>query len=56
MGMKKVQESITPYDDKTFNTMVPGPFIKFMRTCKIWQLIRFIVINLKMLKVVAKSH
>jgi len=54
--MKDVQSRITPYDHKTFDTMVPGPFIKFMRTCKIWQFIRFVVINLKMLRVVAKSH
>ena len=54
--MKDVQKRITPYDKKTFDTMVPGPFIKFMRTCKIWQFLRFIIINLKMLRVVAKSH
>jgi hypothetical protein len=54
--MKKTQGNITPYDNKTFNTMVPGPFMRFMRTCKIWQFIRFVIINLKMIRVVAKSH
>lgn len=37
-------------------TMMPGKFAKAMRTCKIWQLFRFIVINVKMLIVVSKSH
>jgi len=56
MGYKKVQENITPYDGKSFGTMIPGPFQKFLRTCKIWQFLRFVVINLKMLQVVSKSH
>ncbi len=55
-SMLDTQKNITPYDDKTFNTMVPGPFMKFMRTCKIWQFVRFVYINIKMLMVVAKSH
>jgi ABC-type transport system involved in cytochrome c biogenesis permease subunit len=37
-------------------TMIPGKFAKAMRTCKIWQLFRFAVINVKMLIVVSKSH
>jgi len=37
-------------------TMMPGGFAKKMRTCVIFQFIRFIVINLKMLVVVSKSH
>ena len=37
-------------------TMIPGKFAKAMRTCKIWQFFRFIVINIKMLVVVSKSH
>jgi len=56
MAVMEEQKNINPYDGKTFDTMVPGPFIKFMRTCKIWQFIRFVIINLKMLQVVAKSH
>lgn len=35
---------------------IPNKFTRFMRTCLIWQFIRFIAINLKMLKVVSKSH
>ena len=38
------------------NAMTPGSFAKKMRTCKIWQFIRFIVINIKMIVVVCKSH
>ncbi len=57
MSYKKIQaESIKPYDNKTFGTIIPGPFERFLRTCKIWQFIRFIIINLKMLRVVSKSH
>ncbi len=52
----EVQENIKPYDGKTFGTMIPGPFQRFLRKCLIWQFIRFIIINLKMLRVVAKSH
>lgn len=37
-------------------TMIPGKFAKKMRTCIIFQFIRFLVINLKMLVVVRKSH
>ena len=37
-------------------TMIPGKFARAMRTCKIWQLFRFAVINVKMLIVVSKSH
>ncbi len=56
MAYQEIQKGIRPYDGKTFGTMIPGPFQRFLRTCKIWQFIRFIVINLKMLRVVSKSH
>jgi len=52
---KKVESHIKAYGNN-FTTMTPGPFAVFMRTCKIWQLIRFIVINIKMMIVVNKSH
>jgi len=51
-----IEKNIKAYDDKTFGAMVPTPFVKFMRTCVIWQFIRFIFINIKMLIVVRKSH
>ena len=34
----------------------PTSTTRFFRTCKIWQIFRFISINIKMLKVVAASH
>ena len=37
-------------------TMIPGKFAKAMRTCVIWQFIRFVAINIKMIIVVGKSH
>ena len=37
-------------------TMVPGKTAKKMRTCIIYQFFRFLIINLKMLTVVNKSH
>jgi hypothetical protein len=37
-------------------TMIPGKFAKSMRTCVIWQFIRFVAINIKMIVVVSKSH
>jgi hypothetical protein len=51
------QEELNFGKNEQFNlTMIPGKFAKGMRTCKIWQLFRFAVINVKMLIVVAKSH
>lgn len=52
---KNAEHNIKAYG-KNFTTMTPGSFAIKLRTCKIWQLIRFIVINLKMLVVVSKSH
>ncbi|MFA6143716.1 MAG: hypothetical protein WCW84_02585 [Sulfurimonas sp.] len=43
-------------NDQFKTAMIPGKFARTMRTCKIWQFIRFIIINLKMLVVVSKSH
>ncbi len=37
-------------------TMIPGAFARKMRTCVIWQFIRFVAINIKMIVVVGKSH
>ncbi|MDP3265665.1 MAG: hypothetical protein Q8M39_02430 [Sulfuricurvum sp.] len=42
--------------DQFNNSMIPGKFARALRTCKIWQFIRFIVLNIKMLIVVSKSH
>ncbi len=51
---KKEEENIRAYS-QNFTTMTPGSFQKKLRTCVIWQFLRFIVINLKMIIVVNKS-
>ncbi|HEX5669945.1 MAG TPA: hypothetical protein VFX66_00300 [Sulfuricurvum sp.] len=43
-------------NEKFNNAMIPGKFARALRTCKIWQFIRFLVLNIKMLIVVGKSH
>jgi len=53
--MQQIEDTVKPYD-QNFTTMVPTGFVKFFRTCLIWQFIRFIVINIKMIIVVGKSH
>ena len=53
--MQQIEDTVQPYD-QNFTTMVPTGFVKFFRTCLIWQFIRFVVINIKMLIVVGKSH
>ncbi len=34
----------------------PTPFTKFLRTSILFQMVRFLVINIKMIKVIRKSH
>jgi hypothetical protein len=43
-------------NDQFNQSMIPGRFARAMRTCKIWQFIRFVIINIKMIIVVRKSH
>jgi len=54
--MKKEEEVNFAKSDQFNLTMIPGRFAKAMRTNLIWQFIRFLVINIKMLVVVSKSH
>jgi len=54
MSAKHLQH-IEPYSPQS-GTMIPGGFVKFMRTCVIWQLIRFLIINIRMTKLILKSH
>jgi len=51
----KDEKNIEAYS-QNFTTMVPGSFQKKLRTCVIYQFFRFIVINIKMIVVVGKSH
>jgi len=53
--MKKEELNFAKNDNFTL-TMIPGSFAKKMRTCLIWQIFRFLAINIKMLVVVSKSH
>lgn len=41
---------------QNFTTMIPGSFQKRLRTCIPYQLIRFLIINIKMLIVIGKNH
>jgi len=53
--MKKEELNFEKTEQFTL-TMIPGSFARKMRTCLIWQFIRFVVINIKMIIVVQKSH
>ena len=53
--MKKEEINFGKTENFTL-TMIPGSFARKMRTCLIWQFIRFVIINIKMLVVVSKSH
>jgi hypothetical protein len=44
-----------PYQQAYYPPM-PTAFTRMMRTNVLWQAIRFVVINLKMLKLMRKSH
>lgn len=44
-----------PYQ-QAYYPPAPTGFTRYMRTSLIWQSVRFIVINFKILKLMAKSH
>lgn len=46
---------VEPYTPQ-FGTMIPSGTQKFLRTCVIWQIVRFIAINIKMTVLILKSH
>ena len=50
------QEEVNFEQSQFTQTMIPGKFAKMMRTCVLWQLVRFAALNIKMLIVVSKSH
>jgi hypothetical protein len=58
MSEKKIiEEEVNFQKSEAFSlTMIPGKFARSMRTCLIWQFIRFVIINVKMIIVVGKSH
>ncbi|ARU49575.1 hypothetical protein FA592_14205 [Sulfurospirillum diekertiae] len=46
---------LTPYSQNAF-TPIPSKFTLFRRTCVIWQVIKFIMINIRMTILIIKSH
>ena len=58
MSEKKVvkEELNFQRDFKSQLTMLPSKSAIFLRNCVLWQFIRFIILNLKMITVVGKSH
>lgn len=52
----KYEEFNFAKNDKFNTAMIPGKMARYLRTCKIWQFIRFVILNIKMLIVVSKSH
>lgn len=48
-------QHVEPYSAKS-GTMIAGGFQKFLRTCIIFQFYRLLVINIKMIRVILKSH
>jgi len=53
---KLVEEELNFQKEQFSLTMIPGKFARAMRTNIIWQFIRFLIINIKMIVVVSKSH
>lgn len=53
--MKVTYKTITPYAESSFTT-VPTPTTDFWRKFIPWQLIRFVVLNLKIMKIVIGGH
>lgn len=41
---------------QAFFATKPTAMTRFLRTCVPWQMVRFLVINLKMVRVIHKSH
>jgi len=54
MASKHLQH-IVPYTSQ-FATMIPLGTQKFLRTCVLWQLVRFVAINIRMTVLILKSH
>lgn len=46
---------VQPYSAQ-FGTMIPMGTQKFLRTCVLYQLIRFVAINIRMTILILKSH
>jgi hypothetical protein len=53
--MKTEIEKTVPYSDISFATE-PTRFTKFIRTCFLFQIVRFFVLNLKIMRIVVGGH
>ncbi len=53
--MKTEKEKFTPYSEHSFAT-VPGKATQFFRRFWLWQLWRFVVLNLKIMRIVIGGH
>ncbi len=53
--MAKHVKHIEPYSPQ-FGTMIPLGSQKFLRTCVLWQIVRFVAINIRMTILILKSH
>jgi len=54
-SLNEIEKNVKPYEN-SFTAMVPTSFVIYWRTNFIWQAIRFLFINIKMIAVVRKSH
>lgn len=49
-----------PFDrvrqDQGFFATKPTALTRYLRTSFVWQVVRFIVINIKMIRIIVKSH
>jgi hypothetical protein len=52
---KPEKEIVNAYTPGSFTT-VPTAKVRFFRQCILWQLIRFLMINLRMTIMILKSH
>lgn len=48
-------QHVEPYSPQ-YGTMIPLGTQKFLRTCVLWQIVRFVAINIKMTVLIVKSH
>jgi len=46
---------LTPYAQNDF-TPLPSKFTLFKRTCVLWQIVKFLMINIRMTILILKSH
>lgn len=53
--MPKSKEKTVPYSDISYATE-PTKAVQFLRTCILRQIVRFFVLNLKVMKIVVGGH